>query len=179
MVTPALSSIDDFLAWEVHQEEKYEFVDGKVSLFPGGTKRHTTIGLNIAMALRLGGLAAGTVLYETKSITARSSRYPDVVVSLDPRDRPEHTALRYPIAIVEVLSPSTEVVDRGAKLDEYRTIETLQEYVLVDSRKRWAQVVRRIADEWIVSLPLEAGHIELRSLGVSILFDDVYAGTEL
>jgi Uma2 family endonuclease len=179
MLIPSLSSIHDFIAWEETQEEKYEYADGEVSLFPGGTNRHMTIALNVAIALRLRGLAPGTVFNEVKTVTERSSRYPDIAVTLDKRDRPENTFVRYPLLLVEVLSPSTEGVDRGAKLDEYRSIETLEEYALIDSRKRWAQIFRRVEEWWIVSLPIVTGELELRSVGATIAFDELYAGTEL
>jgi hypothetical protein len=66
--------------------------------------------------------------------------FADGEVSPDERDRPEQKVLRYPILVVEILSASTERVDPGAKLDEYRSIEALAEYALVDSRKRRAQM---------------------------------------
>jgi hypothetical protein len=55
----------------------------------------------------------------------------------------------------------------------------LQEYVLIDSRKRWAQTIRRAGDDWIVSLPIVEGALEFRSVGVRMSFDEVYAGTNL
>lgn len=178
-MVPTLTSVQEFVAWEETQEKKYEFADGEISLFPGGTMRHMTTALNVALALREHGLRPGSVFNEARIVTARSSRYPDVVVTFDERDTPENTFARYPILLVEVISPSTESIDRGAKLDEYRSIETLQEYALIDSRKRWAQTVRRSGDEWIVSLPIVAGDLELRSVGAHIGFKELYAGTEL
>jgi Uma2 family endonuclease len=179
MLLPTVRSVQEFVVWEETQDEKYEFADGEISLFPGGTMRHMTIALNVALALRERGLRPGSVFNEAKIVTARSSRYPDVVVTFDERDRPENTFARYPVLLVEVMSPSTESIDRGAKLDEYRSIETLQEYALIDSRKRWAQIVRRSGDEWIVSLPIVAGELELQSVGIRVRFDELYAGTEL
>jgi Uma2 family endonuclease len=58
--------------------------------------------------------------------------YPDVSVSCDERDRLARQFIRYPCLIVEVLSPSTEAVDRGEKFRHYRRIETLREYLLID-----------------------------------------------
>ena len=71
-----------------------------------------------------------------------SFHYPDVSVSCDERDsealppsadRLARQFIRYPCLIVEVLSPSTEAVDRGEKFKHYRRIETLREYLLIDS----------------------------------------------
>jgi Uma2 family endonuclease len=53
-------------------------------------------------------------------------------VTCDERDRAARQYIRYPCLIVEVLSPSTEAIDRGEKFRHYRRIETLQEYILID-----------------------------------------------
>jgi len=114
-----------------------------------------------------------------KVLTDTSSRYPNISVGFDSRDAVVQRFARYPKLLVEILSPSTYRVDRGPKFDEYRTIETLQEYVLVDSRKRWMQTIRRSGDAWIVSLPLLSGDLWLESISASFAFDTIYAGTEL
>ena len=81
--------------------------------------------------------------------------------------------------LVEVLSESTSAVDRGPKTDEYRTIDTLHEYVLIDSRKRWTQTIRRAGDDWIVSLPISAGTLRFESVYVTMSYDDIYDGAQL
>lgn len=107
--------------------------------------------------------------------TDRSSRYADLTVTCDERDRiPKATALRFPTLIVEVLSASTATIDRGDKFDEYRTIETCREYALIDSRKRWAQAHRLIGGEWNASLPQASGTFELSSVGVALDLDEIY-----
>jgi hypothetical protein len=59
------------------------------------------------------------------------------------------------------------------------TIETLEEYVLVDSRKRWAQTIRRSGADWVVSLPIISGDLWFESISASFAFDTIYTGTEL
>jgi Uma2 family endonuclease len=176
---PQLTSVEEFVAWEEQQDEKYEFAGGVVSLFPGATARHEIIILNLAIAIR-SILAAGHVRTSgLKQLTRTSSRYPDVSVTFDPRDTVEQTYARYPSLLIEVLSPSTHRTDRGPKSQEYRSIETLREYVLVDSRKRWAQTVRRSGEKWAVSLPILSGSLCFEGIGLDVAFDDLYAGTEL
>jgi Uma2 family endonuclease len=57
------------------------------------------------------------------------------MVSCDPRDRKARKAIYHPCLIVEVLSPGTEAFDRGQKFRNYRHIETLKEYVLIEADK--------------------------------------------
>jgi Uma2 family endonuclease len=99
-----------------------------------------------------------------------------VVVSCDERDQ-DFTAvsLRYPKLVIEVLSDSAASTDRGEKAGEYRAIETLEEYVLIDSRKRWAEVYSNTPDgRWVVSLPTKGGDLHLRSLDLNVDLDAIY-----
>jgi Uma2 family endonuclease len=179
MQLPHLATVEEFLAWEDRQEERYEFVDGEISLFPGGTARHEIIVANLIAALHPVAGAGRVRASGLKTLTRTSSRYPDVSVSFDPRDGVDLRFARYPSLLIEVLSPSTHETDRGPKVDEYRTIETLVEYVLVDSRKRWAQTIRRAGGDWIVSLPILSGSLLFESVALTLPFDALYAGTEL
>ncbi len=182
MVFPHLTTVDEFVAWEDAQERKFEFADGSISPFPGGTLRHEIIVANLIAALHH-HLGAGRVRGSgLKTLTRSSSRYPDVSVSHAadaPIDGVEQTFARHPLLVIEVLSPSTQSVDRGPKFDEYRSIATLREYVLIDSRKRWAQTARRNGDDWVVSLPLTAGELTFASVGCTLCIDIVYAGSGL
>lgn len=60
--------------------------------------------------------------------------YPDIIVTCDPRDQETSDHKRFPKLIVEVLSKSTEAFDRGDKFIDYQTLESLEEYVLINTR---------------------------------------------
>ncbi len=179
MRLPQIGSVEDFVAWEERQTERYEFAEGESSLLPGATARHEIIVVNLCLALRSTIAAAYVRGAGLKALTATSSRYPDVSVSFDERDSVDLAFTRFPTLLIEVLSPSTHAVDRAEKFDEYRTIGSLREYVMVDSRKRWTQSVRRTGSDWIVALPQSGGTLSLESVAVDIPFDALYAGTEL
>ena len=79
--------------------------------------------------------------------------------------------------LVEVLSSSTESYDRGQKFEFYRSIASLQEYVLVAQDRRSVEVFR-INDEghWVLyEADTEQGTIELASVGATLKLDDLYA----
>ncbi|HJL14877.1 MAG TPA: Uma2 family endonuclease [Sandaracinaceae bacterium LLY-WYZ-13_1] len=110
----------------------------------------------------------------------RAYVYPDVsVVCDDPRfadDRPP--SLENPRLLVEVLSPTTEDVDRGAKLAHYRRMPSVAEVLLVDSRERRAELYRRLENgPWLIHDVLD-GDLELASVGVTLSLDAIYAKTE-
>ena len=108
--------------------------------------------------------------------TDQGIRYADAVVTCDERDRdPAVRVLRHPKLIVEVLSQSTASVDRGAKVDEYCALASLEQYLLIDSRNRWACTYLRDGDAWLASVPISGGSLRLPSLGFSLGLDEVFA----
>jgi Uma2 family endonuclease len=179
MRIPELTGVDEFLRWEEQQDQRYEFAAGTVTLFAGVTRRHELVVGNLLSALRR-TLGAGRVSGSSlKLVTQHSSRYPDIFVGAHPRDRLEGSEARDPTLLIEVLSELTDATDRGPKAEEYRTLETLQEYVLVDSRERSVQTIRRSGKDWITQLPVLAGAVRFESVDVEITFDAIYAGTKL
>ena len=171
-------SLAEFIAWEEFQKCKHEFVDGTVSPFPGETKRHAALAGEIYAFLlaELRNAPCRAFIMDVLTTTGNSARYPDVVVTCDERDTADMTGrtLEHPKLLVEVLSESTAHVDRGPKLREYTTIDTLGEYLLIDSRRRWAAAYRKTNDGWAMSEPVSAGPFTLASLGVTLDLDTLF-----
>lgn len=96
--------------------------------------------------------------------------------SCDARDRETPLYLRYPQLIVEILFDSTEAFDRGDKFQDYQTIETLREYVLVSSKRPLVQCFRRSNSElWeLQSYSEEQGIFQLNSLDFSFTLEALY-----
>ena len=61
----------------------------------------------------------------------------------DPLDCYAREFLQYPCVIAEVLSPATESRDRGIKLRNYLKIDSLQEYLLINSDSPSIEFYRR------------------------------------
>ena len=179
MRLPQFGTVDEFVVWEERQPRDMNSLADKYRFFPGASARHEIIVVNLCLALRSMAAAHQVRGSGLKQLMSTSSRYPDVSVSFDERDAVHLCYARFPTLLIEVLSPSTRGTDRGPKFDEYRRIETLREYVLVDSQRRWAQTTRHAGDDWLVSLPLREGTLRFESVGLDLTFDDLYAGTEL
>lgn len=84
------------------------------------------------------------------------------------------TAKHQATVVIEVLSERTEGYDRGAKFAHYRRLETLTEYVLVDSRSRSVEVFSRRDDGWLFQAVPEGGRLRLESLDFACDLDAVY-----
>lgn len=189
MTLPALKpqfTAADFLAWDRDQMEKHEYLDGEVFAMAGASETHVALTLNTAFALKthLRGSNCRVLTTDMKLRVEASNAfyYPDILVTCDERDRTPEAALvkAFPLLLVEVLSPSTAGYDHGAKFASYRTLETLQEYVLIDSERQLVEVFRRGSDGRWVLHPSQAGeNVELASVGLMLTMADIYADTEL
>ena len=77
---------------------------------------------------------------------------------------------------MEVLSPSTEVYDRGEKFTRYKQVASLQEYVLVSQDKVWVEHHRRHSTQWVLSHSRGlADVLLLPSIGCALPLRDIYA----
>jgi Uma2 family endonuclease len=115
-VAEQLTSLDEFVAWERDQPERYEYAGGVITMMTGGSAAHVTIAMNLAFALRhaLRGTGCRPFGSDMKVIANHPVRYPDISVICRPvGDRDNH--LSDPVVIIEVISPSTEREDRGRK----------------------------------------------------------------
>ena len=136
----------DYLAWEVEQTDRHEFVDGETFAMAGADDRHVTVSGNLYIALRqhLSGSPCRTYMSDMRlSVAALGSYfYPDVMVTCSAADQASALIKAEPKLIIEVLSPSTAAYDRGQKFSHYRSLPSLQEYVLVDLDTRQTDCYR-------------------------------------
>lgn len=112
------------------------------------------------------------------NVTSSIYRYPDLVVSCDARDKTAHSAIQYPKLIIEVLYPGTEVLDRGDKFKEYRSLPSLEEYVLISSTQINVEIYRRGEGRlWLYTAYQSDDVIKLESVGfefpIALLYEDV------
>jgi len=103
--------------------------------------------------------------------------YPDITVICYPTTGEEKFV--NPKLIVEVLSPSTEATDRREKAQNYRHVESLQEYVLVAQKVREVTMCRR-ANNWVSTVVKAADAVaEFRSIGFALPLERIYAGAQM
>ena len=146
---PAPWTIEEFLAWERDQEERYEYVGGVIRMMVGGTLDHNRIALNVASRLRalLAGGACSVFMEGVKVVSAGASMYPDVVVTCTPGSG-QSDVVPEPEIVFEVLSRSTQTFDRGPKLDAYQQIASLKQYVLISQDEIRVSVYERDDGSW-------------------------------
>ena len=104
--------------------------------------------------------------------------YPDAAIykgKMQTIDEENDNAL-YPIIIFEITSNDSREYDRNCKFDLYKDIETLKEYILIDSEKVGIEKFARNADNtWLLTEYKTIESIfEIPSIGVSLSLSDIY-----
>ncbi len=152
---------EDYLELERDSLIKHEYIDGYIYAMAGALDAHVTIAGNIFSILRNHLRNSGCRVYisDMKARIESLNRfyYPDVMVTCDRRDRetPEHK--KFPCLIIEVLSDSSQGFDRGDKFTDYQKLDSLQEYVLINAKKRQIECFRRQQEGlWLLQYYTEA-----------------------
>jgi Uma2 family endonuclease len=91
-------------------------------------------------------------------------------------DDSERDTLLNPIIIFEILSPSTERYDRGKKFQNYRTVPTLHEYILVaQDAYRIEHYVKQADGNWLLmTYDTVEDTIDLMAIDCTVALEDVY-----
>jgi Uma2 family endonuclease len=159
-------------------DARYEYIDGQAVMLAGGSLNHSRIVKNIIIALeRLLSDRACQSFTSDAALKIPSGRYvlPDVTITCDERDHEDNDYLLYPCVIFEVLSPSTEAIDRGRKFTFYQEFSTIQEYVLVSSQEPLIEVFHRENDHmWTYRIFKQGEDVLLPSLDIRLSMKDIY-----
>jgi len=179
-VAKQLMSLDEFLAWERDQPERYEFAGGVITMMTGGSLDHSTIASNLWTALRdqLRGSTCRAFRGDSKIIANHSIRYPDLSVTCTQVRGTEDVVLDA-ILIVEVISPSTEREDRGRKKFDYFATPSIRQYAIIEQDERLIDLYTRTGDRWTDEIIEGDAVLNLSSIGVEVSVDAVYKDTEL
>ena len=172
--------IDEYLEGEPKSPIRHEYIAGAVYAMAGAGERHNRIAGNLFFHLRAAcrGKPCGVFMNDMKLRIDDSDSfyYPDVLVTCEPTDT--HSLYKkLPCLLVEVLSPSTETIDRREKLLAYRKLSTLRHYVLVSQDQRWVQWHRRnVQGQWEVFDVQDQCTLQLTCPGieVNLSLDEIY-----
>ena len=107
---------------------------------------------------------------------ANAFYYPDIVVRCNPDPLLDDArVIDDPTLIIEVLSPSTEAIDRREKLAAYRRIPSVQEYVMVAQDQRSVEIYRRQGDiNWTYQAFTDDEAVTLSSVGLTLAMASIY-----
>jgi Uma2 family endonuclease len=176
---------EEYLRFEESVDSRHEFIDGDILAMAGGTRRHAVLKSRLSARLTIGlgeNAPCRVEDSDTRILVERGQTLnaycPDMVVicgegETHPRD-PDGGVVN-PTLLVQVTSRNTEKRDRGVKLDDYRLIPSLREYVIVSHVRRELEIWSRSDPdtEWTRAV-ITAGQVARLRLGVEVAVDELY-----
>jgi Uma2 family endonuclease len=176
-------TFEAYLEWEEQQPIRYELHDGQVVAMAGASEDHNTIADTVTFLLRMHyGLRSRCKVFRADMklrVGELKNRYPDVLVACSeaaPQNRRFYDDARI---VVEVISPDYAAKDLVSAPEAYIRLPHLEQYLVIDSRKRAAWSYVRQTDGQFVFVVAEHDRVEIPSEKLTFSFDDLYAGTTL
>jgi Uma2 family endonuclease len=177
----------DYVAVELESSIKHEFLDGEIYAMAGGSEDHSALSAQVLRALgnaigdrpcrahtsdlRLYVEAVGLATFPDGSVVCGGVQHHEA--------SPKATALN-PMVLLEVTSDSSEDYDTGAKLEYYRSIPSLRDYIIVSHRERRIIVhSRRPEAGWTSRVAISGGRVTVESLSVELVVDEIYRGSNV
>ena len=149
---------DEYLDREARSGTKHMYYAGAVTAMAGGSLIHAILAGHLLGLLYAGLRGRGCEVVGSDLLFRTGSgamfTYPDVTVICGSAETVpgRKNVLTNPVFVAEVLSPSTEAIDRGAKSSEYRATRSLRQYALISQDQPWVQIhTRDEAGSWQVS----------------------------
>lgn len=173
-------TVEEYLSLEASTREKHEYLDGEVFAMGGASEAHNVIVGNVLGELRQQLKGKPCRVYPSDLRVKVSSTglytYPDVIVvcGRSELEQPGDTLLN-PNVIVEVLSESSEAYDRGKKFEQYRSLASLTDYLLVAQDKPLVEhYARQSEGRWLLVVANRTvDSMEIASIGCTLALSEV------
>ena len=177
----------EYLAIEHKAEFKSEFYNGEMFTMAFSSPKHNRIKENLIIEIgsRLKGGPCRTYSSEQRVKISHTGfyTYPDllIVCGHGEFDAEYGDILFNPQVIIEIVSESTGLNDRGFKFQNYRQLTSLQEYVLVSEELMWVdRFVRRPDESWLLTtFDDPKGEFSFATVPVRVPVADIYHGVEI
>jgi Uma2 family endonuclease len=177
----------DYVALEASSSTKHEYLNGEIYAMAGGSEEHSALAAEV---LRVLGNAVGDRPCRVHTSDLRiyveatgMATFPDGSLICGKLEQhapsPRATALN-PALLVQVTSDSSEEYDTTTKLDSYRTIPSLRDYLVVSHRERRLTLHSRTDDgTWISRVAISGGKLALANLQAELLVDEIYRNSAI
>lgn len=175
-------TVEEYLEFERTSDIKHEYLDGQFYAMAGAKRAHNLICAAANFHLFRAARKRGCEVHSSDMRVRTPSglyAYPDVTVVCGlpqiVEERGMDTLLN-PTLIVEVLSPSTENFDRTKKFAHYKSLSSLQDYMLISQEQPAVECFSRQQDgQWVHALAIGLdSSIHIPALDASLTLADIY-----
>jgi Uma2 family endonuclease len=172
------ATAEEYLNIERQAPFKSEYLDGVVWAMAEASPNHVRIVANAMLAIGPAIKRNGCSVFASDLKVGQEGSayfYPDLSIACGEPEfvTSNEDVLANPTVIVEVLSPSTEALDRGAKFHAYRKLDSLKQYLLVSQSSQTVDILSRRESVWVIET-VTAGELRLDSLDITIPINDLY-----
>ena len=181
LAAPTIYTPEEYLVSERKATLKSEYLNGEILAMSGASLAHTRITADIVTELnnQLRGGECEVISNDMRVKTGPKGAYfyPDVVVFCGEPEVEDNVfdTLLNPTVVIEVLSPSTEVYDRGEKFRHYQELTSLREYILVSQDRVRVEQYRLAKTQWVqTEFRLPEDVLPFASIGCELLLRDIY-----
>ncbi|MBL7798041.1 MAG: Uma2 family endonuclease [Saprospiraceae bacterium] len=151
------TSLDDYFAFEAQAEGRHEFVAGKIEAMAYTSPEHGQIASNLALLLGACARERGCSVFIGDRMLfvpdCNSVFYPDLLILCGEHEFHQSSknmkATLNPSVVIEILSDSTEYLDKTAKTRCYKKIPSLKQIVFVSQKERHIRILEREGERWI------------------------------
>ena len=146
----------EYIEMEMASDVKHEYFDGEIYAMAGARGSHNTIAANLTIRIGINISGSPCAPYgsdqRVKIEETGMRTYPDLSIAWEPEfENEKQLDLMNPIVIFEILSPRTAAYDRGEKFRHYRTIPSLNEYILIEqNRPHIEQFIKQEKGGWLM-----------------------------
>ncbi len=177
-------TLEEYLEFDYNAENRYEYFDYQVKETHSESPERSLLGNRIGFLLQKKLADKTCLIYNSQvllKVPAVSSYYrADVsVLCGNPiyEESENQKLLVNPNLIVEILSTSTEDFQRGVKFVEYKSIESLREYILIRQDIKFVTLLSKYDEKFWLHSEYEAGEtLKLESLECELSVDEIYKG---
>ena len=177
-----LLSIEEFLAWEKAQAQRYEYVAGSIYAMAGMSDEHNQLSTNLVTACAAHLAPPCRVRTEGLKVQIGATfLYPDAMILCSPPlfYNTRRDTILNPTVVFEILSESTEAFDRGEKFRRYRSLASLKAIVFVSQDRVLVECWSRKDDAWQAQEWETISEImEIEALGLHVPLAQIYEGLE-
>jgi Uma2 family endonuclease len=153
----------------------------------GASARHNVIFSNlfIGLGIQLKGKPCRPYGSDMRIHVAENTlfTYPDISIICGEivTSKMDENSATMPLALIEILSPSTKNYDRGGKFKLYRDIPTLKEFIVIESELIGIEAFRvNNHGHWELEEYRSVDQVlEVTSVAVKLALSEIYEGTKL
>ncbi len=172
----------EYLEQEILSLEKHEYFEGEIFAMSGASIPHNKIFSNLFLSVgnKLKGKPCQPYGSDLRIHIPKNSlfTYPDLSIICGDIETSENSfdTVTNPTVLFEILSPSTRNYDLGQKFELYRQIDSLKEYILIDSESvKILKYVRNNDNTWLLSEKNQITDIlKINTLEIELTIFDIY-----